>query len=177
MRKLLEMTHSEIYSKIKTFAFTASDLNLYLLAEGVYKEQRTILRANSSNILGNPVESIINNGDVVYKCFTFNSFLKPEMDKIKFKLQSFHFSLSFWFKSVSKLSLLEKSSNLFSIHSPNSLPNINDMRVFDVTSTNEFYYNQVNTELLGEGYETNCLVYGLGNKFTNHNMRSDCISA
>ena len=34
----------------------------------------------------------------------------------------------------------------------------------------------MNTELLGEGFETNCYEYDLGYKFANYNMRSDCIT-
>jgi hypothetical protein len=37
-------------------------------------------------------------------------------------------------------------------------------------------YYQVQTELLGDGYDTNCFNYDLDYKYANFNMRSDCIT-
>ena len=134
IKRSLGKRHSDIYSKIKTFGFMASDFYLILQAVGVYKEQRTVHVANSSNVLGNPVESIIINNEFdTFKCFTFNSLLKPGMEKIKFKLQNVELYLTFDLDSVPKLALLGKRLNWISVHSPNSLPNLKDMSEIDLT--------------------------------------------
>ena len=170
----LEESHSEIYSKVKTYGINISDFKLIVNAYGVYKEHLTDIIGNSSNILGNPIESIIDNGIELFKCFTFNSFLKFEMDKIKIKLQRFQLIIGLRFYSISYLALMSRRT-LISIHSPNSLPRYSDMRRTD-GKIHSYYFSQVNTELLGEGYETNCYEYDLGYKFANYNMRSDCIT-
>ena len=38
-------------------------------------------------------------------------------------------------------------------------------------------FTKVTTELLGDGYNTNCFEYDLDYKFANFNMRSDCITS
>ena len=66
---------------------------------------------------------------------------------------------------------------LFSFHSPNTLLDI-DCENYQSLSTDkihEIYYNQIHTELLSDGYDTNCFNYDLDYKYVNFNMRSDCI--
>ena len=63
-----------------------------------------------------------------------------------------------------------------SIHSPNNFPEEDSFRLLDVKHRiNMIEFNQITTELLGEGYDTNCYEYDLDYKFANFNMRSDCI--
>ena len=66
----------------------------------------------------------------------------------------------------------------FSIHSPNTLPDFGpeNFNLLSTSKVHEILYSQVQTELLGEGYDTNCYNYDLDYKYANSNMRSDCIT-
>ena len=157
----------------KDFALKVNDLNFKIGATGSQKGNMTIVQENFN--LRNPVESSIIIGDGIYKCFTFNSFLRKDIRDIKVKLNAFFMRISISYHTISKLSLMNPM--LFSIHSPNSLPNLNDLTEFDPKRHTVFSITQVNTELLGEGFETNCYDYDLDHKFANFNMRSDCITS
>ena len=95
---------------------------------------------------------------------------------IKIKLTKLFLRMMIALDVFPKLALRQKSL-LLSIHSPNSLPHLNDMSELDYKNHQFFRFSQVNTELLGEGFETNCLEYDLDYKFANFNMRSDCITS
>ena len=120
-----------------------------------------------------PIESFISIPFNFHKCFTFYSHLKNVWRNIKFKLNYVSIRLVFvndtwpgWRMNLGDL--------LISIHSPNSLPQLESMVKIDSEKFHEFTYSQINTELLGEGYDTNCFDYNLDKNF---NMRSDCGSA
>ena len=120
-----------------------------------------------------PIESFISIPSNFHKCFTFYSHLKNVWRNIKFKLNYVSIRLVFvndtwpgWRMNLGDL--------LISIHSPNSLPQLESMVKIDSHNFHEFTYSQVNTELLGEGYDTDCFNYNLDNNFS---MRSDCISS
>ena len=66
----------------------------------------------------------------------------------------------------------------FSLHSPNSLPRIKEENFIYLYNKDlhEIFYTQINTELLGNGYDTNCHDYDLDYRYGNFNMKSDCVS-
>ena len=61
----------------------------------------------------------------------------------------------------------------FAIHSPNTLPDLTEQNYKRLSTgkINNFHYSQINTKLLGEGYDTNCYRYDLDYKYANFNMR------
>ena len=61
----------------------------------------------------------------------------------------------------------------FAIHSTNCLPDDDAFKVIYNGLNNRIEYNELTTELLGEGYDTNCYEYDLDDHF---NMRSDCLT-
>jgi hypothetical protein len=65
-----------------------------------------------------------------------------------------------------------------SIHSPNSFPKLNNkfFNTLDINKNYHIRFSQINTELLGSGYDTNCYDYDLDHKYLNYSMRSDCIT-
>ena len=113
-------------------------------------------------------------GQNYYKCVTFYSHLIKNYRNTKIALSHMRieFQSSFnWFPSH-----LLKNILIF-IHSPNTFPDIDNAEFINVNPviSLEATYNQISTELLGEGYDTNCYEYDLDYKFANFNMRSDCI--
>ena len=65
-----------------------------------------------------------------------------------------------------------------SIHSPNTLPEGDNVHFSTLFTKYAYHYkiNQVEIELLGEGYVTDCYEYDLDYKYANFNMESDCIT-
>ena len=134
------------------------------------------------NLLYEPVESIkieVNEQSQVelQKCFTFFSGLESFWRNFTFKLSLIEFHLFpryfIWvpdqlFKEIS-----------FSMHSPNTLPRMNkeNFILLKTDLIHNFQYSQINTKLLGKGYDTNCYDYDLNYKHANFNMRSDCITS
>ena len=65
------------------------------------------------------------------------------------------------------------------MHSPNALPEITRENFVFLPLNDkmiDIQYNQIQTELLGHSYDTNCFNYDLDYKYANFNMRSDCIT-
>ena len=65
------------------------------------------------------------------------------------------------------------------IHSPNSLPNFNVDKFIKIEHGTSYLkgYSEIQTKLLGSGFDTNCFDYDLDHKFANYNIRSDCITS
>ena len=110
-----------------------------------------------------------------YKCFTSFSYLKQFWRRFKFKSDriDIYFEPGPYWSPYYLFNVV-----LFSIHSQNTLPNSNKKN-FMTLPTDKVYdiqYNQVQVELLGDGYDTNCYNYDLDYKYANFNMRSDCIT-
>ena len=61
----------------------------------------------------------------------------------------------------------------FAIHSTNCLPDKDTFQGIYNRLNNRIEYNELTTELLGKGYDTDCYEYDLDDHF---NMRSDCLT-
>ena len=72
----LKKLRKEIYSSIEKYGINVNDLNSAVNVRGVIGDKVTVLNSYKNMSLNDPVESVINNGNSIYKCFTFNSFLK-----------------------------------------------------------------------------------------------------
>ena len=86
------------------------------------------------------------------------------------------------FRSFIKTFIYSVKSDVFlALHSPNSLPKIDEgVKFTKIKYGNKFVrisYSRVETRLLGSGFDTNCFDYDLDHKFPNYNMRSDCITS
>ena len=167
-----------------TIPFEEEYMNYSLVIEGVTYENYS---SNNVNLVSSfqsdqfePVQSLrvewrTNTELDVSKCFTFFSALNSkwrhydiDLDKIKFQVLI----------STSIMQMESYNSKLyFSIHSSNVLPDLNDQNFFSLTQykNHTILYSEVNTELLGNGYDTNCYNYDLDYKYANFNMRSDCL--
>ena len=108
------------------------------------------------------------------KCFTSFSYLKPIWRTFQFKLDSLEIHLQPKFDWMPSQKFREI---MFSIHSPNTLPDVSweNYNVLPMGKIHDMMFNQIHTELLGDGYDTNCFNYDLDYKYANFNMRSDCI--
>ena len=109
------------------------------------------------------------------KCITFFSHLVKKTRNLEMILDYllFNFKLSYdWFP----INLI--STVYFSIHSPNTLPDMTmeNFMIINPKNTYNFSYSVIKTELLDSRYDTNCFEYDLDHKFANFNMRSDCIT-
>ena len=175
VKHLLEKSRKDIYNTIEKYGITAKDLDFVVAVRGVIQDKFTLISSYENVSFNDPVESVINDGNHIYKCFTFNSFLKNYTRAIKIKLKQMYISMKISSDIFPKLDF-RPNSLLISIHSPNALPHLNDMSELDHENEHNFHFSQVNTELLGEGFETDCFEYDLDYKFANFNMRSDCIT-
>ena len=134
-----------------------------------------------NNTLFKVIESLRYHEEL-WKCFTFLSHLDISARKYEIDLQIISIKLELspdWVNRNVPPSLIEKF--YFLVHSPNTLPEIGDKHEkvqyeLESNKRHHFYYNQIKTELLGEGYDTNCYEYDLDYKFANFNMRSNCIA-
>ena len=121
--------------------------------------------------------SLVLMGNKLVKCFTFFSALTHNWREFKIDLEKvtlYYTHQDNWFPTFSE-------TNFYvSIHSPNSLPEMTQDIQFKPLLPNSYYrisYSQINTQLLGTGYDSNCFEYDIDYKYANFNMRSDCISS
>ena len=118
------------------------------------------------------VESIMLNRQAnndFHKCFTFHS----QLDKI---WRNFTINLNSISLMLSNEPYYDKTFQL-AIHSSNSLPNDNDFIKINHLTNNIIRYSEIQTRLLGSGFDTNCFDYNLDHNFGNYSMRSDCITS
>ena len=123
-----------------------------------------------------PIESFIPIPLNFHKCFTYYSHLKNMWTQFQFKLSYSILRAKYEYNNLPGWQMRPGDLSL-SIHSPNSIPNYPALLQIDPKKAHDFYYSQVNTELLGEGYDTNCFNYDLDYKYANFNLRSDCLSS
>ena len=160
-----------------------SNYSIRLIDQGVYNSYMYFVTSKESHRSKrsfandqDPIESFIPNPLDFYKCFTFYSHLKNDWRLFKIKLQQLEFNFLFY-KDTFPGWRTGYGDLLISIHSPNSFPKKDSMVKINSLKSHQFYYSQVNLEMLGDGYETNCFEYELDYKTANFNMRSDCISS
>ena len=122
-----------------------------------------------------PIESTMYIPTRLFKCITYFTQLQPIWRHVRLKLPRIFVTMLFPYKSMPK-PYLTGYKYLLAIHSPNSLPHFENMRIIDPDTINEISFSQVKTQLLGEGYDTNCYDYDLDYNHVNFNMRSDCIT-
>ena len=108
------------------------------------------------------------------KCFTYFSSLEKATRQLNYHVNDLHIHLKMtqdWFP----LNLFNHIR--FAIHSPNSLPDENNLVELNPHAAFTIEFNQITTELLGNNYDTDCFEYDLDYKFANYNMRSDCMTS
>ena len=109
------------------------------------------------------------------KCITIFSHLIKNNRHIKMNLDILrpNFQLSYDWFPMDSISFI-----YFSIHSPNTLPELTleNFMLMNPQTHYRFAYSLIKTELLNSRYDTNCFDYDLDHKFANYNMRSDCIT-
>ena len=142
--------------------------------EGIYQGDNSLINRNSDGILEEPLESILTYPGYIAKCFTFHSFLQRKWRNLKFKLE--YTKLHFKF-SPEIVPVMSGDRNYIAFHSPNSLPSIDNLEYINISKDHTYFYIELRTELLGHGYDTDCLEYDLDHQYTNFSMRSDCISS
>jgi hypothetical protein len=106
------------------------------------------------------------------KCFTMFSAINQQWKDIKTSVDKIILSIPTSYQSV----FIVHSYFYFSIHSPNSFPSLNEMRLIKIKSIAEIDYSMTKTTLLNSRYNTDCLNYNLDYRYANYNMRSDCIT-
>ena len=121
-----------------------------------------------------PIDSVIVPNYQVRKCFTLFSFLQEEWRSIKMKFVEISIKLYITYRTMP---IYPKPDFTLAIHSPNTLPNFDEMASFHPSKGHEFLISQINTELLEEGFDTDCFKYDLDYKHGNYNMFSDCITS
>ena len=131
------------------------------------RKENLIFTNTIESIMSIDLSTIIN----LRKCFTYFSHLQKQWRDFKINLKS----ITFRFLDLSKL--LDHATHYeLAIHSQNSLPNHNEFIKLEYKFIN-IHYSEVQTQLLGSGFDTNCFDYDLDHKFANYNMRSDCITS
>ena len=132
----------------------------------------------SSNIDNDPVESFVMMFDEqkeIDKCFTFFSVLNKKWRTFKNNVKFIHLRVI----NDNKIFPLGSYNTIyFSLHSPNTLPDVNGGN-FNFLTMGRVYtikYSRVLSRLLDRNYDTNCFDYDLDYKYSNFNMRSDCIT-
>ena len=124
--------------------------------------------------LMDPIESLVNHDQGFQKCFTFFSFLQEEWRNIKMKFDRISIYIYLTYRTMP---IYPTPEFKFAIHSPNTLPDLDTMATFRTSKGHEFLISQINTELLEEGFDTNCFEYDLDYKHGNFNMYSDCVTS
>ena len=98
------------------------------------------------------IESIVldNFGTILRKCFTFYSHLQKLWSDFKINLKLIIIGV--------KCNLASDKSFHLAIHSPNRLPRLddNDFMKIKQGSDNIIFYSEVQYQLLGSGFDTNC---------------------
>ena len=158
------------------------DLHLYERFDDQYNEVRATGKAKINDSIiqyvpinfKDPIESMIYFHHEFKKCFTFFSFLQEEWRSIKMKFSTISIQIYFSYRTMP---IYPRPEFSLSIHSPNTLPNLDKMATFSSSNGHEFLISQINTELLDEGFDTNCFEYDLDHKHGNYNMHSDCITS
>ena len=145
------------------FNYNRNEENMKL----VKKEEKYLVRNPIESIMATKSNDTINN---LRKCFTFFSHLQKEWRNFKIKLNSINFQI------IKGKDYKAKNFHL-AIHSGNVLPNFYDFIEFKHYKIYTIRYSEVQTQLLGSGFDTNCFEYDLNYKFANYNMRSDCITS
>ena len=180
------MSYKELYAR--PVAQIMSDLSIPFINEGkpvVYIKVMGIIE-NSTDYTSfkfdemdqEPIESLVADlSGYLKKCFTFFSALSLKWRHFKVNLHKINIGVRHrneWYPGI------HFNRYHLSVHSPNSLPDFRADEHFTELLPNKEYsitYSQINTELLGSGYDTNCKDYELDHKFANLSMRSDCISS
>src|SRR5437868_13850491 len=92
-----------------------------------------------------------------------------EKDKIKTSMIKLDINPDF------KVYPISRYSYSIALHSPNTFAEEKDFTMLDIKQSQFYSYSQINTELQGYGYDTNCFDYDIDYKFQNFDMRYDCI--
>ena len=123
-------------------------------------------------VLSSSVESFlaIPNHDGM-KCLTYFSALQEHWNSFEFDLKEIQFSIRNNFKEYAPV-----KKYLIAIHSPNILQKYSELDYFEVKPNEDYSvkYSQLNTELLAEGFESNCAEYDTRNEHAKIRMESDC---
>ena len=126
-------------------------------------------------ILDKPVESISWNTFSKNKCFTYFSPIRKYWKTFRIDLNKIYVLIDhhkYWYPPS-----LDNNIYYMSVHSPNHLPQFSIESDLFVTNSKSFLkYSQINSQLLGEGYETNCYNYDLDNEQATIRMKSDCFT-
>ena len=144
---------------------TETGVNSYLNPELMPIRRET--HVSSMNFKGSPIKAV--------KCFTFFSWKFEAWNNYKLRLQQIEFHVwptRYWFYDVRMWKEL-----WLSIHSPNTIPNFNleNFIKVDFDDYARFHISQVNTELLGKGYDTNCQDYSAKDHNDTHSSKNECI--
>ena len=190
-RKMAEIRNdmlSQIYLSPRSISDIMSEYRLGLeqikinisLSGTTYDEQsRKFVKISNVNV-DKPTESVLilpisgslpgrNKlyGINAFKCFTYFSAINKYWRKFKIKIDHMYVK-------ISNMDIL--SPVYLSLHSPNSLSTKNPIMI-NFGESHDLYYTQLKTELLGDGYDTNCYNYDLDYIYANVNMRSDCLAS
>ena len=125
-----------------------------------------------------PVESVaLEQKGRMKKCFTFFSHLKEVWRDYHMEIKWIQIIAYPLVKHMSKSYYMENSIR-FSMHSPNTFPqllNINEFVELNANHTIKMTYNRWKTKLLGHNYQTNCMKYNIDDN-EYFRFRSDCIN-
>ena len=186
MRNIYHIVINEVFEQINNFSLNINQVfNNYSI--DLHNDQGDKLikimfnRNDVTDIIGNPIESFEINKDHFgkwknEKCFTYFSALDATWRKSYVQISEIHITLNY---SLIQFPFKEPSKVMFAMHSPNTLPNLNDENFEYLSMDHHSYictYSLLNTKLLDSNYDTNCLNYDLDYKFYNNNMRSDCLA-
>jgi hypothetical protein len=105
------------------------------------------------------------------KCFTMFSSMVKQWRNIETNIVDIRMMVN----TNPNLVFLGGKSLFLAIHSANTFPSIYEMSEMKVMMTTEIAYSMTKTTLLDSRYNTDCIDYNFDYRYTNYNMRSDCI--
>ena len=146
----------------------------------IYGTTKSIINESFTLDLGSTrfviTEKTINSVEIsvmdLKKCFTYFSGLQEYWNSFRFDAKLIIISIT---NNFTQFAPVDKY--LIAIHSPNILPDISEMNYFDVKPNGDYSvkYSQLNTELLAEGFESNCADYDIKNEQGKIRMEADCL--
>ena len=105
----------------------------------------------------------------IAKCFTYFSALKAAWLKYRRFNEKIFVNLQF------KNQLYQDNKLSILLHSANEMADYLTASTFKTSQAINIKFTRIKSSRLGKGYETNCYLYNLANKYANFNMESDCL--
>ena len=148
--------------------FINGPISMQIIMTGYIKDNKTGASILKNIFLGPEsmnlnVDSMNFNGSPrikTAKCFTFFSWVFEKWKNLKFKISKIEFYIvpieGYWYLNSKMFKEI-----YFSIHSPNTIPYLNFENFIKVNADDYtmFHYFMINTELLGNGFDTDCNDY------------------